>query len=80
MHFQILLISIQISVNTNESGLLKIEVYDLSGRFVEKIYEEYSSNEFFQLNWSPNGISSGSYIIKMSQNNKINQLLVTYEK
>ncbi len=72
--------SIQISVNTNESGLMEIEVYDLFGRGVKKLYDGFNDGQYFQINWSPKDISSGNYIIKLSQNNHTEQLMVTYEK
>jgi len=74
--------SLNIDFFAQYSGNISIQVYDLSGKLVEELL----SNEFkafgnHTIIWSPNNLTSGEYIIRLSVNgNQIATQKVAYIK
>ena len=47
-----------------EDGYLQINIYDLTGRLVESLYEDYTSAGQHVINWNADMYSSGVYLAK----------------
>ena len=57
---------ITLDIDIHQSGVLSIEVYDISGHFIEKINRGHvnTGNQSFQ--WSGNYSPSGMYFFKIT--------------
>ena len=57
---------ITLDIDIHQSGVLSIEVYDISGHFIAKINRGHvnTGNQSFQ--WSGNNSSSGMYFFKIT--------------
>lgn len=57
--------STTISYRLNESGLVKLAVYNLSGQLMETLADEWQEAGLYSLRWSPNGLATGIYLVKI---------------
>jgi photosystem II stability/assembly factor-like uncharacterized protein len=58
-----------IQFNINKSGIYTLNIYDLLGREVEIIINEFKVPGKYQINYNADKLSSGIYIYKLSGNN-----------
>ena len=63
-----------------ESGNIKINVYDMNGRLVDKIINDYQISGQHSLIWNPVNLSSGMYYINLVQGLNVDQMKVLYVK
>jgi len=61
---------IKITINSPDSDILKIEIYNLSGKKIETLYNKYISIGSHSFIWNAKNRQSGIYIIKVSMNQK----------
>ena len=52
-----------------ESGQVRVSVYDINGRMVAELANEYRNAGSYRLEWNAGNVSSGVYLIKMIVNN-----------
>ena len=52
-----------------ESGQVSVSVYDINGRMVAELANEYRNAGSYRLEWNAGNVSSGVYLIKMIVNN-----------
>jgi hypothetical protein len=52
-----------------EYGTVKIAVYDISGRQVARLFNNYQSTGFYSIKWNASSFPSGLYFIRMTSNN-----------
>ena len=69
-----------INYSLAESGIVKINIYDINGRIVDEILNDYKIAGQHSLNWSPSNIPSGMYYITLMQGSSIDQLDIMYIK
>jgi hypothetical protein len=50
-------------------GMVKISVYDISGRQVARLFNNYQSPGFYSIKWNASSFPSGLYFIRMTSNN-----------
>ena len=67
-----------ISIYSPESGVAKIDLYNLPGRIVITIYEGYLSNGWTNLTLNAGGFTSGIYFIRieMGSNNSVRKVVL----
>ena len=61
--------STTITYDIPESGIVKIEVFDITGRLVKTLLDEYKESGHYQVIFNGNGLSSGLYIYRMISGN-----------
>ncbi|MBT7616410.1 MAG: T9SS type A sorting domain-containing protein, partial [Calditrichaeota bacterium] len=49
-----------------ESGFVKVDVFDISGRLVETLVNENLQAGYHNITWNAGGISTGIYLVKMN--------------
>lgn len=69
-----------IDYHLSEPGNVSINVYDINGKLVDELTNEYKSAGQYSINWSPSGISSGIYYINLIQGLKTDQIRTMYIK
>jgi len=57
--------------NIGEPGIVKLAIYDLNGNEIETLINKFQSVGDYCVDWSGNGISSGSYYYVLTHNNRI---------
>jgi hypothetical protein len=62
-------------LRTIGSAQINLSVYDLSGRNVATIKNENMKAGSYEINWSPKGLSSGTYFVSLSSDGKLMQTL-----
>ena len=55
------------------SDVVKIQIHDISGNHISDLKNDYMVKGNHKINWSPENLSSGIYIVSISQKN-MNQL------
>ena len=60
--------SISVDITVAVDGHLIVEVLDISGRMISKLYNGYIVHSTNKLNWVPNGVPAGIYFIKATLN------------
>ena len=60
--------SISVDITVAVDGHLIVEVLDISGRMISKLYDGYIVHSINKLNWVPNGVPAGIYFIKATLN------------
>ena len=60
--------STNIKFSIAEDGYTNISVYNLNGRKIEDLINDYKSSGNYQVEWNANNVSSGVYFIKMDAN------------
>jgi hypothetical protein len=61
--------NITIEMNIEKSGMLTIDVYDITGRVIDQVFSTEVNTGKFSTNYTFSGIKSGIYFLKISQNN-----------
>ncbi len=61
---------INININSPYSDKLKIEVYDLSGKKIQTLYDNYITIGMHSFVWNAKDRQSGIYVLKVSMNQK----------
>jgi hypothetical protein len=56
-------------MNIEKSGMLTIDVYDITGRVIDQVFSTEVNTGKFSTNYTFSGIKSGIYFLKISQNN-----------
>ena len=69
-----------ISYNLISSGNVKMDVYDISGKLIDELVNQYQSEGQYEYNWSPENIASGLYYVHLYQNNQFDQMKLMYVK
>ncbi len=57
-----------IKFDVPESGTVKLEIYDISGKSIAELVNEKLSAGTYSYNWNAAGLSSGTYFYKLSVN------------
>jgi flagellar hook assembly protein FlgD len=52
-----------------EDGMVKVAVYDISGRMVAELANGYMSAGSYPITWDAQELSSGVYMVKMTAGN-----------
>lgn len=58
------------SIDLPEGGIVNIQLYDLSGRFIETVVNEHMETGIHTVPWSARGIASGTYLYVVRVNDK----------
>ena len=61
--------NITIELDIEKSGMLTIDVYDITGRVIDQVISKEVNIGKFSTNYTFSGIKSGIYFLKISQNN-----------
>ena len=69
-----------IKYNLSNSGNVQMNAYDITGKLVDELVEEYHISGEYEYNWSPSNLASGVYYIHLNQNNNFDQMKVMYIK
>ena len=69
-----------INYNLSNSGHVQMNAYDITGKLVDELVDDYHVSGEYQYNWSPSNLASGVYYIHLSQNNNFDQMKVMYIK
>ena len=64
----------------NESGHIKMNVYDINGKLVDQIIDGYQVSGQHSLIWNPVNLTSGMYYINLIQGLSTDQMQVMYIK
>jgi len=57
-----------IKFNIIESGLVKLSIVDFTGKEIQTLISEQLSNETYQVEWNPEGLTSGIYFLRLETN------------
>ncbi|MFC1540902.1 DUF3160 domain-containing protein [Candidatus Latescibacterota bacterium] len=63
-----------------ESGRIQLKVYNISGQLVSILIDDWQAIGAHSIEWTPKGLSSGIYFIRLQQNNQIETIKVLYMK
>ena len=66
----------QIQYELTQFGLISIKIYDIKGRVVDQLMNEYQSPGHYSLNWNAVNHASGMYIVEMLmqlENNEVSR-------
>jgi len=66
----------QIQYELKQFGLILIKIYDIQGRVVDQLINEYQSPGHYSLNWNAGNHASGMYIVEMVmqlENNEVSR-------
>ena len=69
-----------IEYSLNGSGHVAMNVYDLSGKLIDKLIDGYQISGKYEYHWSPSALASGVYYINLYQNGMFDQMKVMYIK
>ena len=64
----------------NESGNVKMNVYDINGRIVDQVINSYQIAGHHSVNWNPSNIPSGLYYVILEQGLNADRIDVMYIK
>ena len=70
----------KIDIDVPDSGILQVNIYDISGKIVEKLHEKYITKGTYSFVWNPQNNQSGIYIIKVSMNKKTDAYFISLIK
>ena len=65
-----------IQYELTQFGLISIKIYDIQGRVVDQLMNEYQSPGQYSLNWNAGNHASGMYIVEMVmqlENNEVSR-------
>tara|TARA_B100001029_G_C15036351_1_gene440392 strand:+ start:645 stop:1406 length:762 start_codon:yes stop_codon:yes gene_type:complete len=65
--------STTISYKVHKFSNIKIDVVNLKGQNIQSIFNGYVNQGLHNLNWHPKNLNSGTYLIRISYNNNIQQ-------
>ncbi len=69
-----------INYSVKESGYIKMNAYDISGKLVDTIIDSYQVSGSHSVVWSPVNLSSGMYYVNLTQGINTDQMKVMYVK
>tara|TARA_S200000501_G_scaffold368766_1_gene407110 strand:+ start:5510 stop:6886 length:1377 start_codon:yes stop_codon:yes gene_type:complete len=72
--------ALNIDYTTKIDGNINISVFNIRGKFIETILNEFLKSGFYKLNWEPKNIPSGVYLIKFESLNDVHYRQVIYLK
>ncbi|MCK5133943.1 MAG: T9SS type A sorting domain-containing protein, partial [Candidatus Sabulitectum sp.] len=58
--------SLNIHFNLNQTSVIELSVYDLSGRLIEILEQDSFQEGEHSFDWTPGNLSSGCYLIRLS--------------
>jgi hypothetical protein len=61
---------IKIIVNLNKSSFVKINIYDITGKFIKNLYNNETNLKNLEISWLPISESSGIYFCELTINNE----------
>ena len=64
----------------NESGNIKMDIYDIAGRIVDEVINGYQMGGHHSVNWSPSNLPSGLYYAVLQQGSNIDRIEIMYIK
>ena len=70
----------RITFNTNAASNIKADIYDVLGRHVVNIVNEYLYPGYHSVVWKPEAISTGQYYLKLDDGNSVNTQKMMYIK
>jgi len=70
----------RITFNTNTAGNVKADIYDILGRHVANIVNEYLYPGYHSVVWKPEAISTGQYYLKLDYGSAVNTQKMLYIK
>jgi hypothetical protein len=63
-----------------DAGMVSLDIFDLTGKQVSSLINEYMIPGSHQISWNPGNLSSGVYIVKLSAGNTSLNQKITYIK
>ena len=60
------LVIINIDFNTNVNGNIKVDIFDINGRFVSTVVDNQLSSGNHKFTWNADNYNSGIYFIRIS--------------
>ncbi len=63
-----------------DAGNVRISIYDLRGRKVSTLMDEFQLAGWYSAIWSPSDLANGGYIIRLESGNSIKTMSVVYVK
>jgi len=71
---------VRIDYGIKTDGKIEISVFNIRGKFIETILDKSLAKGNYEINWHPNGLPSGVYLIKFISNNEVHYRQVVYLK
>jgi len=72
--------SVTLNYTLPEDGQVSLKVYNLRGQLIETILSTYALRGSYTLNWSPQNLSAGVYLITLQSGLKISKQKLVYIK
>jgi len=72
--------SLTIPYGLTEDGQMSLKVYNLRGALVEELISTYALKGTYSLNWQPQNLSAGIYIVRMQSGNHTSMQKVVFVK
>jgi flagellar hook assembly protein FlgD len=72
--------STSISYSLTDNNQVRVEIYNINGKLVETLVNEYQTAGLHQIMWNAAGQSSGVYFIKVTAQNLSKMQKVVYIK
>ena len=69
-----------INYSLNEGGQVRLEIYNLSGQLVEVLVDRWQNKGLHRIEWKPDGIASGIYFVRITQNKNIGVIKTLFIK
>ena len=64
----------------NPSQIVKINIYDVNGNLIEKLFNGFQSNGLHSVRWDASNYSSGSYLARVETGNVAKVIKLVYLK
>lgn len=58
-----------INYQVNETSNISINIYDINGKFVDELFNGYLNAGMHSIEWNASGLASGTYILKINNEN-----------
>jgi hypothetical protein len=59
-----------ISYKLSNAGLTALNIYDINGKLIDQLYQEYQTPGNYKYIWNASTLPSGIYITALNQNGK----------
>ena len=69
-----------IRYDMSELNFVSINIYDIQGRLVEKLYNANQKSGYHTLRWDASNVSSGVYVVRMQVEDRIETKTITLIK
>tara|TARA_B100000609_G_scaffold173342_1_gene149442 strand:- start:5473 stop:6069 length:597 start_codon:yes stop_codon:yes gene_type:complete len=69
-----------INYSLKKPGKIKISVFDLNGKIVDTLVDNFASQGDYKIDWNASDLESGMYLIKFKYDNNVSSLKVTLIK